>query len=201
MAPHSTKSFTNVEIPAFISGGPKLNARTIRNIHNALDSAVKVKNGLPNLSFHVVDKSGEALVSIVSGSHGLDDPRPISYESVYWLASCTKVITAIACMQLVEAGKLDLDSHEQLYRLCPELANKKVLMDDGSLVRRTNNITLRQLLAHTAGFGYPFCNAKLKRWTHPGGIDDFGGDVHSTLALPLVHQPGEKYTWGVRLLS
>lgn len=64
------------------------------------------------------------------------------------------MITGIACLQLVEQGKLSLDDHESLYKLCPELRNKKVLDESGKLVPRTAEITLRSLLTHTAGFGY-----------------------------------------------
>ena len=70
-------------------------------------------------------------------------------DDIYWLASCTKLVTAIACMQLVEQGRLSLDDGDQLERLCPELKDIGVLQADGSLASKDNKITLRMLLTHT----------------------------------------------------
>lgn len=64
------------------------------------------------------------------------------------------MICTIACMQAVEQGQLRLDDAQQVHYLCPELNSKKVLQDDGTLVDRKNDITLRMLLSHTSGFGY-----------------------------------------------
>ena len=79
--------------------------------------------------------------------------KPITLDSVFRAASCTKMITGIACMQLVESGVLQLDSPGQIESLAPELRDVKVLTRaaDGSfsLVEKTTRITLRMLLNHT----------------------------------------------------
>ncbi len=74
-------------------------------------------------------------------------------DNVFWIASCTKMLTALACMQQVERGVLKLDDSEQLENLCPELKSLKVLNKHGKLETKRNGITLRMLLTHTAGFG------------------------------------------------
>jgi CubicO group peptidase (beta-lactamase class C family) len=73
----------------------------------------------------------------------------MTQDNIYWIASCTKMIVGIACMQLVEKGILALDDSNQLESLCPELKNVKVLQDDGTLVEKKRGITLRMLLNHT----------------------------------------------------
>lgn len=70
-------------------------------------------------------------------------------DSIHWMASFTKLVTAIACMQLVEQGKLALDDADQVERLCPELRDVKYLADDGTLEQKSGRITLRMLLTHT----------------------------------------------------
>jgi CubicO group peptidase (beta-lactamase class C family) len=60
----------------------------------------------------------------------------------------------MACLQAVEQGKLSLDDAEQIKKLCPELADVKVLKDDGTLEDKKTDITLRMLLSHMSGFGY-----------------------------------------------
>lgn len=72
-----------------------------------------------------------------------------SDHDVYWLASCTKLVTAIACLQLVEKSILALDDSDCVSRLCPELEEVKVLGPNGQLIGKTKRITLRMLLTHT----------------------------------------------------
>ena len=66
--------------------------------------------------------------------------------------SMSKPITALAAMQLVETGKLNLDLPAE--EILPELANIPVLTDDNRLVKQTKSITLRHLMSHTSGFAY-----------------------------------------------
>lgn len=70
-------------------------------------------------------------------------------DLIHWMASFTKLVTAIACMQLVEHGKLALDDADQVETLCPELRDIKYLADDGTLKEKAGRITLRMLLTHT----------------------------------------------------
>jgi CubicO group peptidase (beta-lactamase class C family) len=110
--------------------------------------------GVAGLVFVAVDKNGKEIAAHASGSVGLDDKETMTAETVFWIASCTKLLAVIACLQQVEKGLLKLDDHQQVYELCPELQAVKVLNDDGSLVEKKREITLRMLLSHTAGFGY-----------------------------------------------
>ncbi|RSL60747.1 hypothetical protein CEP54_006617 [Fusarium duplospermum] len=113
-------------------------------------------------------------------------------DQVYWLASCTKLVTAIACMQMVEQAKLALDDSNQLEGLCPELRDVKVLESDGSMTDKNKRITLRMLLTHTAGFGYSFLNKKLESY------NEFSGSA-SDMHQPLVNQPGERFEYGISM--
>ncbi|KAJ6438095.1 Extracellular metalloprotease [Purpureocillium lavendulum] len=127
----------------------------------------------------------------------------MSFDTVFWFASCTKLITAIAAMQLVEQGKLSLDSKEDVQLYLPELSQVKVLEEDKDgnlkLVEQQRRITLRMLLSHTAGFGYSFSNEKLKKWYDPIGIDEFDNQECDVFAQPLVNQPGTTWEYGVNI--
>lgn len=48
-------------------------------------------------------------------------------NSLFWLASCTKLIASIACIQLVEKGVLELDEADQIEGICPSLKDIQVL--------------------------------------------------------------------------
>lgn len=78
----------------------------------------------------------------------------MTLDTIFWIASCTKMVAGIACMQLVEQGKLHLDDADEAAKLVPELARVKVF--DGydsngkpKLVEKKKGITLRMLLSHT----------------------------------------------------
>ncbi|GKZ23484.1 hypothetical protein AbraIFM66951_008518 [Aspergillus brasiliensis] len=158
---------------------------------------------IPGLVYCAVDRTGNTIFSHASGKKSLDGDSSMTMDTIFWLASCTKLITSIACMQLVERGTLELDNSVQLELLAPELRNVQVLecTADGKfhLVPKQRSITLRMLLNHTSGFGYAFEDLKLRDWSRPIGLDDFSGNVSDVLHRPLVNQPGTKFQYGVGL--
>ncbi|KAL4906345.1 hypothetical protein BDW74DRAFT_177359 [Aspergillus multicolor] len=172
---------------------------------------------IPGLVYCAVNKQGESIFNHASGNTALGGTAPMTLDTTFWLASCTKLITAIAAMQLVERGKLALDDSDQLELFAPELRDVQVLERTSAggfqLVPKERRITLRMLLTHTgtsvpkytrsktadyfeAGFGYAFEDAKLRGWSLPIGLDDFLGHRSDILHRPLVNQPGTKFQYG-----
>lgn len=182
---------------AMVSITPEL----VRALKSTIDSYTSKPNGLPGVVYKIINKDGTTVFEHASGLRGLETDKPMTLDTVFSIASCTKLITAIAAMQLVEQGKLDLDSERQVDQLAPELRDVKVL-DGGpdgklQLVEKKTKITLRMLLTHTAGFSYSFANPKLKKWYDPIGI--FESDESTIFGQPLVNQPGEKFEYGVNM--
>src|SRR6266478_9384527 len=88
------------------------------------------------------------------GKRVVGQAAPMTLDTVVWIASMTKALTSTAAMQLVERGKLDLES--PVSRWVPEIAATQVLERfDGSGRPRTRApkrpVTLAHLLTHTAG--------------------------------------------------
>ena len=108
---------------------------------------------IPGLVYCAVNRAGNTIFSHASGKTSLDGNSPMTMDTIFWLASCTKLVTSIACMQLVERGTLELDNSAQLESLAPELRDVQVLerTADGKfhLVPKQRSITLRMLLNHT----------------------------------------------------
>ena len=104
-------------------------------------------------------------------------------DSIFRIASMTKPVTSVAVMKLVEDGTVSLD--KSITEYLPELAGLRVL--DGS---PAHSMTVRQLLSNTSGFGYWFCNPDLQR------IRRSTEEEKDLLDYPLVHQPGERWTYG-----
>ncbi|KAB8206403.1 beta-lactamase family protein [Aspergillus parasiticus] len=182
----------------------KLSQETASALRGRLDATTSGPSPrIPGLVYCAVDRDGDVFFNHASGKRGIDCPDPMSLDTVFWIASCTKLLTSIACMQMVEQGKLALDDVEQVQALAPELEDVQVLEreTDGSfcLVPRDCGITLRMLLNHTSGFGYAFEDLKLRDWSRPLGLDDFSGHESDVLHRPLVNQPGTKFQYGVGL--
>jgi CubicO group peptidase (beta-lactamase class C family) len=127
-----------------------LSSEVIQNLKKSVDAAcADPKTSIPGTSVVVVGKDGKELFAYAAGKRGVASSENMTLDSVFWIASCTKMIAGLACMQLVEQGKLHLDDGEEMEQLVPELKEIKVLQKDGSLVEKKRKITLRMLLSHT----------------------------------------------------
>ena len=122
-----------------------------------------------------------------------ENPHPLTTASTFWLASCTKLLTSIACLQLVEKGLLDLD--EPVYRKLPEFGEIKVLegwKEDGSPKmgkgEESKAVTLRHLLTHTSGLAYDFLSPDILKWWEWKGTDRaaMGGRVRESYSAPMI---------------
>lgn len=123
-------------------------------IREIMDQTTSDPNKIPGCVAVVVDKSGKALFQHASGTRGADTKERMTLDSVFWIASCTKMIGGIAAMQLVEQGKLALDDADLVEKHCPELKHVKIIkgIDENGkaeTVEKKNRITLRMLLNHT----------------------------------------------------
>jgi len=177
-----------------------VNQQAQDNVQKSLDGVTGDKStGVAGMVFVAIDKEGNQICANASGKKGLNDRDPMDLDTVFWIASCTKLLATMACMQAVEQGKLKLDDSKQVYELCPELEKVQVLQDGGKLVDKEKDITLRMLLSHTAGFGYEFFNPKLRDYGRPIGFDVFHADERDILKMPLVNQPGSTWEYGINI--
>src|SRR5262245_5431627 len=102
-----------------------------------------IKDGIPGLSITVL-KHGEVLKSRGYGLIIVEFHHPASVDSVYQLASVTRICTGVAIMKLVEDGKLSLDA--------PVTGLIENLPEKWAVIR------VRHLLTHTSGLKNPFEN-------------------------------------------
>ncbi|KAK2616242.1 hypothetical protein QQS21_000877 [Conoideocrella luteorostrata] len=169
-----------------------------QSLSATVDKAVDGEDTIPGTTVVVVGKDGAELFVKSAGNRGASSNEPMTPDTIFWIASCTKMLTGLACMQLVEKGTLALDDSAQTESFCPEWRNLKVLTPDGNLTEKKKGITLRMLLTHTAGFGYSFSNERLRDFGYPAGIDEFSGDM-SDIIQPLLFQPGERWEYGTNM--
>ena len=135
-----------------------------------------------------------------AGVRQAGEPAAMTQDTLFWLASMTKAIVSVAALREVEAGRLSLDG--DLSGLLPEFSDLKVLEgfgEDGTprLRPARRAPTLRDLLTHTSGFGYAFLSADLTRWHAATGAADPNGGTRAAHVLPLLHDPGEAWSYGI----
>lgn len=127
-----------------------LSEQAVADVRSLLDAACTGKPAsIPCVSTVVVGTGSQPELFAHSTTVSIGKQGCKVRDDIYWLASCTKLVTSIACMQLVEGSILRLDDADQLESLCPELVNLKVVQEDGSLEPARSRITLRMLLTHT----------------------------------------------------
>jgi methyl acetate hydrolase len=136
------------------------------------------------------------------GKRALPSGAPMTLDTVFWIASMTKAITSTAAMQLVERGKLALDG--PVRDVLPELAGAQVLegfdaAGEPKLRSVRRDITLRNLLTHTAGFGYDIWSPDLIRYQEKREIPGVISCLNKALTTPLLFDPGERWNYGINI--
>jgi len=140
---------------------------------------------------------------IYEGAFGHANPQTgtaMTPDTVFWLLSMTKAITATACMQLIEQGRLRLD--QPAGEILPELKSPQVL--DGfdasgqpKLRPARNTLTVRHLLTHTSGFTYSIWSENMSRYEKVTGMPDIGYSMNGAFKAPLEFEPGERWQYGI----
>ncbi|KAF2738435.1 beta-lactamase/transpeptidase-like protein [Polyplosphaeria fusca] len=177
-----------------------LSPQSVQTVKSILDGTVaEGATGAPGLVFCAVDKAGNTLVEHATGTRGVQSKEPMDLDTTFWIASMTKIVTTIACLQLMEQGKLPLDDPEVVKKYAPEIGKKKVYADGMTPAEQEKSVTMRMLLAHTAGFGYSFFDPRVNMVTRPIGTDEFTLDEAEFIDSPLVNQPGSMWEYGINL--
>lgn len=79
-----------------------ISAHTVKDLKTSIHSYTSKPNGVPGLVCSVINRHGSTIFLHAPGKRGVDSIESITSESIFWFASCTKVVTAIAAMQLIE---------------------------------------------------------------------------------------------------
>jgi CubicO group peptidase (beta-lactamase class C family) len=136
------------------------------------------------------------------GTREIGTNAPMTLDTVVWIASMTKAITATAAMQLVERGKLSLD--RPAADVVPELATAQVLdgFDGAGQPRRRapkRPITLKHLLTHTAGFGYEIWRPEIAQYQQVTNTPGITTCTNAALTTPLLFDPGDRWEYGINI--
>jgi len=168
-------------------------------LDSILENAVKQRH-IPG-GVAMVIKNDSLVFQKAFGYQQLDQKIKMQENTIFRLASMTKGLTAVAVLQLVEAGKIDLQ--DPVYKYIPAFHSPKKLTEvlpDSTYhaVPARSDITIHQLLTHTSGIGYGFQDEDynkivLKNQVSEGFCEDNRTSMENTLkiaGLPLLKEPG-----------
>ena len=125
--------------------------------------------------------------------------KPIEFDTIFRIYSMTKPITSVAVMMLYEEGHFQLSS--PVSEFMPAFKDMKVYANHGdAIVDAEREVTIKHLLTHTSGIIYG------GDWVHPINdryreanffSDDLSHMVNELGDIPLLHQPGEAWNYGM----
>ena len=160
----------------------------------------------------IIVKDGQVVQYKGYGYSDADTKKPMENNSIFRIASQTKAIVSAGVLVLYDEGKLSLNDPVSKY--IPEFSHETVLDKFNAAdttyttVPAKRDITIKDLLTHTSGLDYAGIGSDNMKAIYaksnlPSGlssVDQNLQDVMKRLAeLPLVHQPGEKWTYGLNL--
>ena len=199
------------------SNNTKIDLNRLNSIEELITKDIE-QNNLPGAVVLVGDDKG----IVYKRAFGIKNPETLEKykdDDIFRIASMTKAITSIAVLKLWEKGKIYLDDPIEKY--IPEFKGVEIFesfneKDSSYTSKQTiKKITVRQLLTHTSGIGYDFIdgNPSIKAIYHKkkqsfmkNGVMCFcdedvtiGEAIENLADVPLHHEPGEKFTYGMGL--
>lgn len=140
----------------------------------------------------LVAQDGKVVSFEATGLQDIESKTPMSRESLFWIASMTKPITALAVMMLQEEGKLNIEDPVSKY--LPEFKKQMLVKEKTDaqtvLVKPARPVTVKDLLTHTSGLV---------------GASPLDGEAIDVLTLkeavityalsPLQFEPGSKWSY------
>lgn len=159
----------------------------------------------------ILIKDGKVGYHRAFGYADLKSKTPMTTESIFRIASMSKLVTTVAALQLFERGHYQFNT--PIDKFLPEFSEQKIMTgwDEEKNIFITKpaekKILLRHLFTHTSGIVYPiFSNYGRDGYLSAGITDAFpngtitlGENIQRLAGVPLAHEPGESYTYGMNM--
>jgi CubicO group peptidase (beta-lactamase class C family) len=133
------------------------------------------------------------------GSANIEQGVALPSDAIFRIASLTKAVVAIAVLQLVERGQLELDT--PVGDIIPAFDGVQVLEGfDGDTPRLRaphRRATVRNLMTHTSGLTYDAFQEDLLRYGAVTGVPMPSSGLKASFASPMVIDPSERFTYGM----
>ncbi|MBE5744428.1 MAG: beta-lactamase family protein [Clostridiales bacterium] len=157
-------------------------------IKDYIDNVIIKKIGIPYFDV-LVTRENDTIFRYYNNKDGNANGK----EKLF-MYSCSKVITAVATMMLIENGKLSLDDEVSKYLPC---FNDVYLLVDGKKVKPNKAITVKHLLTMSAGFDYNFETEYIKNKFDKNPNSTTLDIINEIVKSPLNFEPGEKFRYSL----
>jgi CubicO group peptidase (beta-lactamase class C family) len=147
-------------------------------------------------------RHGQVVAEKMYGVKSLATGAPMTKDAIFRIYSMSKPITGVAMMMLFEDGRWQLD--DPITKFVPEFKGLKVMSGADENGRRSiqdiqRPPTMRELMSHTAGFGYGLADQhpvdKLYREKGVLAANGLADMIKRTAEIPLMFQPGTKWSY------
>lgn len=157
-------------------------------IKNYIDNHVNKELNIPYFDV-LVTKDGKEVFRYFN-----NQTKTATGKEKLYMYSCSKVITAVCVMMLIERGKLKLE--DKVSKYIPSFEDAYLLID-GKKVKPNNEITIKHLLTMSAGLDYNF--------ETPYILEQFDNNPQSStleiidqiIKSPLRFNPGERFCYSL----
>lgn len=154
----------------------------------------------------ILAKDGEVATFETTGLARIEDQASMQMDSLFRIYSMSKPVTGVALMMLHEQGLWNFD--DPVSKHVPELANLRIMSsysDEGEmeLVSAVREPNMRELLNHSAGFGYGLSSSGSDpinnkfRDTEVLASSDLDELIEKVADIPLLFQPGEQWSYSI----
>ncbi|MGD9211715.1 MAG: serine hydrolase domain-containing protein [Desulfobacteraceae bacterium] len=164
-------------------------------IDAAIESAIEEERIVGTVV--VVMRNGKMVYRRAAGFADREEDRPMQVNEIFRLASVSKPIVTVAALRLIDKGRLNLDDPVTQY-----LPDFQPQLEDGS----TPDITIKQLLTHTAGLSYGFLepsDGPYHQANVSDGMDQPGLSMEEELSrivtAGLAYEPGTNWGYSVAI--
>lgn len=153
----------------------------------------------------LVARNGKIALQHAFGKSDIEKSIPMQTDHIFRIASQTKALVSVGIMILQEQGKLLIS--DPLSKYIPEFKNSTVAIKNETegydIVSAKRQITLRDLLTHTAGIGYGYGlaadaweAAEIQGWYFAHRNVPVQETIRKMGGLPNEAHPGEKFVYG-----
>lgn len=158
----------------------------------------------------ILVRNGKVAELAAYGKRDIEANAPMQKDTIFRIASMSKAVTSVAVMMLVEEGKIGL--RDPVSKFIPGFKKTTVIVpppsgaipgSPASIVPAKREITIRDLLTHTAGIGYgdgpaeaQYKAANVHGFYFADKAEPIAAVIDRLPALPFDAQPGEKFVYG-----
>lgn len=188
-------------------GSVGLNKDSLKNIDEVIKRLTE-EGKIPGAAA-LVAKDGKIVYQTSFGFQDIEQKINLDTTDIFRIASMTKPIVSVAILQLYEEGKLELNDPVSKYissfgkpEVIVEFNEKDTTWQANQASRE---VTIHDLLTHTSGISYGFLDPRYQAIYRKYNIPDLAVASDLTIEqvadslgkLPLAHEPGEKFTYGL----